>query len=90
MLLDVTSTQKVDPVDQAPPIDPVAVSRQGDLWLARGHRLLCGDALNELDYERLLGEDLADIVFEDPPYNVRISGIENSPRPRVIFQRRSS
>jgi DNA modification methylase len=74
MLLDVTSTQKVDPVDQAPPIDPVAVSRQGDLWLARGHRLLCGDALNELDYERLLGEDLADIVFEDPPYNVRISG----------------
>lgn len=51
-----------------------AVTRTGDLWLIGSHRLLCGDALEEASYQALLGDERAQMVFADPPYNVPISG----------------
>lgn len=51
-----------------------AVSTLGDLWPLGDHRLLCGDALESECYERLLGEEKAQMVFADSPYNVPISG----------------
>lgn len=51
-----------------------AVSRQGDLWHLGRHRLLCGDARSAIDFEALLGGERADLVFTDPPYNVKIDG----------------
>jgi DNA modification methylase len=51
-----------------PPADPV--TRPGDLWLLGNHRLLCGDATVLADVERVLGGQLADMTFCDPPYNV--------------------
>ena len=51
-----------------------AVSRFGDLWNLGSHRLMCGDARNETDYQRLLDGRRADVVLTDPPYNVRIGG----------------
>ncbi|MGH6897694.1 MAG: site-specific DNA-methyltransferase [Geminicoccaceae bacterium] len=51
-----------------PPEDPV--SKPGDLWTLRSHRLLCGDATVLADVERVLGGQLADMTFCDPPYNV--------------------
>jgi DNA modification methylase len=50
------------------------VSRQGDLWIQGRHKLLCGDARNSLDFETLLGSESVDLVFTDPPYNVKIDG----------------
>jgi DNA modification methylase len=50
------------------------VSRQGDLWLLGRHRLLCGDARSEVDFEALMDGSKADLVFTDPPYNVKIDG----------------
>jgi DNA modification methylase len=50
------------------------VSRQGDLWLLGRHRLLCGDARSEVDFEALMDGARADLVFTDPPYNVKIDG----------------
>ena len=50
------------------------VSRQGDLWLLGRHRLLCGDARSSIDFEALLGKEEVDLVFTDPPYNVKIDG----------------
>ena len=46
------------------------VSRTGDVWLLGNHRLLCGDATKPEDYQRLLGAELVDMAFTDPPYNV--------------------
>jgi DNA modification methylase len=46
------------------------VSKPGDLWILDGHRLLCGDATKEADYKKLLGSEVANMVFTDPPYNV--------------------
>ncbi|GLQ22555.1 methyltransferase [Algimonas ampicilliniresistens] len=51
-----------------------AVSRVGDLWQIGPHRIYCGDARSVDSWERLLGDDRADIVFADPPYNVPIDG----------------
>lgn len=54
--------------------DAPPVSRLGDLWQIGPHRLLCGDALESESYARLLDGQSADLVFVDPPYNVRIDG----------------
>ena len=51
-----------------PPVEPV--SRPGDLWVCGEHRVLCGDATVLSDVETLLGGELADMTFCDPPYNV--------------------
>jgi hypothetical protein len=69
-------SEEPDPADEISALDPEApaVSRLGDLWSIGPHRLLCGDALDELAYERLLGDQRARTVFVDPPYNVPIQG----------------
>lgn len=56
-----------------PPIGP-PTSRTGDLWVLGEHRLLCGDARSAAAYTRLFEGRTADLVFTDPPYNVRIDG----------------
>jgi len=52
----------------------LAVTRLGDLWLLGEHRVLCGSALDGASYATLLEGERADLVFTDPPYNVRIDG----------------
>ena len=67
--------QKDDPAaDWIPEVAGSAVSRPGDLWRLGRHVLLCGDARNDADYARLLGNDGVNLVFTDPPYNVPIDG----------------
>ena len=50
------------------------ISKLGDLWVLGTHRLFCGDARAQVSYDRLLGHMKADLIFTDPPYNVRIDG----------------
>jgi DNA modification methylase len=66
--------------DQAPdpPADPV--SRPGDLWICGEHRVLCGDATVLADLEKVLGGELADMTFTDPPYNVNYSNSADQKR----------
>jgi DNA modification methylase len=56
--------------DDAPALPEQAITRPGDLWTLGEHRLLCGDATVLADVERVLGGQLADMTFTDPPYNV--------------------
>lgn len=65
---------KADPADALPALQDVAVTVRGDLWLLGEHRILCGDARDRGDYQTLLGGELAQMVFVDPPYNVRVDG----------------
>src|SRR5450756_1040773 len=51
-----------------------AVTKRGDIWLLGDHRLICGDALDESTYSALMTAQRADVVFSDPPYNVKIDG----------------
>ena len=56
--------------DAIPEAPEEPVTRPGDLWIAGDHRILCGDSLDPASIELVLGGELADMVFTDPPYNV--------------------
>jgi DNA modification methylase len=71
-----TEPNEPDPADDIPELDETAAAtnRQGDLWIIGKHRLICGDATDPSTYARLLGDEPAQMVFTDPPYNVPIDG----------------
>jgi len=46
----------------------------GDLFEIGQHRLLCGDSTQTDTFKALFGEQLADLVVTDPPYNVAYEG----------------
>ena len=52
------------------------ISQPGDSWELGKHRILCGSALEQECYTLLLGKKrlVADVVFVDPPFNVRVDG----------------
>lgn len=64
--------------DSIPPLETVAVSRPGDLWLLGHHRLLCGSALDPANYDRLLQDEQVDFICQDPPWNLKINSIVGS------------
>ena len=66
--------------DEAPALPEQAVTQPGDLWVLGDHRLLCGDATVIADVERVLGGQLADMTWTDPPYNVDYA---NSPKDKL-------
>ena len=68
-LLAGTDDETAD-LDEAPEPPAEPVSRPGDLWICGEHRVLCGDATVLADVEKVLGGELADMAFTDPPYNV--------------------
>ncbi len=49
-------------------------TQANDLWLCGPHRILCASATDSNAYAKLMGPELADMIFTDPPYNVPISG----------------
>jgi DNA modification methylase len=73
ILLEESRAAHDEPSDQIPPLRPnTVICRPGDLWLLEKHRLLCGDARNAETYRLLMGDEKAEFVFTDPPYNVPI------------------
>lgn len=74
ILLDPNDAEEEDPADAVddPPEKPA--SRLGDLWLLDPHKIICGNALEEATFRRLLGEERVHAVLQDAPYNVPIAG----------------
>jgi DNA modification methylase len=68
------ASQASDPEDDLTETIGPSVTQCGDLWFLGKHRLLCGDALRKDSFATLMGHRRADVVFTDPPYNVRIDG----------------
>lgn len=62
------------PEDHVPELSGTPVSMMGDVWLLGRHRLLCGDARQSEDLALLMQNERADMIFTDPPYNVKIDG----------------
>ena len=68
-------TGKIDPADAVPASKAgPAVTQLGDVWNIGLHRLICGDSTKPETYARLLNGERAQMVFTDPPYNVKIEG----------------
>ncbi len=61
-------------LDIIPPLPTHAVTRLGDVWCLGHHTLICGDAQDSISFEALFGNEKADLIFTDPPYNVKIDG----------------
>ena len=77
--LDIPAAFKVEPEAEEDEFDvPVGGSETdivlGDLFEIGPHRLLCGDSTQTDTFKTLFGEQLADLVVTDPPYNVAIQG----------------
>ena len=75
--------------DNSIPTNPKA--KIGDIYKLGEHILMCGDSTNVLDVEQLMGEENADLIVTDPPYNVNVEGsdgktIENDNLPKEVFK----
>lgn len=74
-LLEDLAPQKPSPDDTPPPlVKGPPIAKSGDLWLLGKHRLVCGDVRDSDVVALLMDGARADMVFTDPPYNVRIDG----------------
>lgn len=69
-LLDSLLT-KEERQDIVPPVG-IAPSRvaDGDVWICGNHRVICGDSTDAGVQQRLLGDEVVDLVVIDPPYGV--------------------
>ena len=54
------------------PEEPKA--KLGEIYILGKHRLMCGDSTSIADVEKLMGEQQADLLLTDPPYNVDYEG----------------
>jgi hypothetical protein len=66
--------RKLDKHPDALPDESAARTRPDDLWILGEHRLLCGDATERGDVERLMAGEWADVLWADPPYGVDYVG----------------
>ena len=57
-------------------VDPKA--KLGDVWKLGRHRLICGDATDEVTLQRLLNDQHIDSIVTDPPYGIGIDGQKKS------------
>ncbi len=53
---------------------PEARSVLGEVYDLGPHRLVCGIPTDQSDWQKLLGDQKADMIFTDPPYNVDYEG----------------
>ena len=75
LLIDgLNAVTDADPDDCVPFASGDAVTVLGDIWQLGKHRVLCGDSLLIDNYAFLMGDEQADLVLTDPPYNVIIDG----------------
>lgn len=56
--------------EEIPEPEENPISKDGDIWILGKHKLICGDSCDQQTYQTLLENELADMLFTDPPYNV--------------------
>lgn len=73
-LFDSEKDAKDDNFDVDKELQKPTVTKAGDVWLLGAHKLICGDSTKEETYKMLMGEQKANLVVTDPPYNVNYQG----------------
>ena len=61
--------------DELPGVGREAVIRSGEIWRLGSHMLICSNSLEEKTFEALLGDERAQMVFCDAPYNLPSAAI---------------
>ncbi len=67
---DVDVTEDDFDLEKAIKETPVAKVKLGEIYELGKHRLLVGDSTDENQVKELMKDDLADIIFCDPPFNI--------------------
>lgn len=65
-----------DDYEEAVPVEPK--SKPGQIYQLGRHRLMCGDSTKPEDVEKLMNDQMADLLITDPPYNVAYEGKQDS------------
>lgn len=66
--------------DDLPDEDAIETRTQlGDVWQLGEHRLMCGDSTKPEEVATLMGGEIANLVFTDPPYGMgkEADGVQN-------------
>jgi DNA modification methylase len=63
-----------DDFDPSQEISEHPYSEKGDIYLLGSHKVMCGDATKSKDTKKLIGNQVVDLTFTDPPYNVDYEG----------------
>jgi len=82
-LIDYGQSENFGDDEYIPEMPVNSITKRGDIWMLGKHRLLCGDATEKKDLEKLMEDKLADLVITDPPYNV---GYEGKTKKRLTIQ----
>lgn len=73
--LDSQGEEQNDTEDELPEESDVQERvKTGDLWQLGNHKILCGNSLDEKAIKAIMGAFKAQMVFTDPPYNVKVNG----------------
>ena len=78
LLASVAGEPEADEATPATEPEAPPVTEPGELIKIGDHRILCGDATSPEALDRLMGDEVAGMVFADPPYNVDYRG-DNRP-----------
>lgn len=63
-----------DPADEVMEPDAVVDFATGYLWLLDQHCIVCGLTIEAAVWEQLMEDRIADMAFEDGPFNMLING----------------
>lgn len=75
--------------DAVPAVPDEPVSRLGDVWVCGAHRVACGDSTDPDTWAALMGGELANVCFTDPPFNVDL-GLKNRRMDKAVGGRRDA
>ena len=59
-----------DDYDLTAALEKASFVEKGDIWVVGRHRLVCGDATNPEDVNKLMDGKRANLILTDPPYGV--------------------
>lgn len=67
---DTQAEVKDDDYDLTAALEKAAFVKKGDVWVVGRHRLVCGDATNAEDVDKLCKDKRVNLILTDPPYGV--------------------
>lgn len=72
-LLKSTAEDTKDENEELPELEEKVHSQVGEIYELGPHRLLCGDSTIKENWDKLLGDEKADMVLTDPPYGMNLN-----------------
>lgn len=80
--LDISDEMVIEDIEEDnfnPEVPEEATAKRGQVYQLGEHRLMCGDSTSAADVQKLMGDEQADCLLTDPPYNVNYGGDASSP-----------